>query len=504
MTAMATIAESRPSLLPAGVGELLWETSNDLLGVLGPNGRLIRANPAWEAVLGFTLAELLTMELADVIHPEDLPVAQAQFARLMASGDPERDRDLRFRHKAGGWRWLAFSLTSTPGRDTVFLVGRDMTGRRLAEEELRVRATLQDLLLESLPLAFYRLEFTETGRPRTTLMTGQVEQLTGFAPERFMGESTLWEDRLHPEDRERMLEARRSAQDAGASAQEYRWRHADGSWRWLFGFVRFLPAGAGRRPGLVGAIIDVTDRKRREEELGDLAERLARSNQDLQQFAYVASHDLQEPLRMVSNFTQLLSQRYRGRLDREADEFIDFAVDGATRMRALIDDLLSYSKVQSGSEPFRPADSDQALDRARQALAQSIGEAGATVTHDPLPAVLADPVQLSQLFQNLLGNAVKYRGAEPPRIHVSAQDEGEFVRFSVRDNGIGIDPNHHERIFQVFQRLHGRGEYPGTGIGLAICKRIVERQPGGRIWVESAPGAGATFHFTMRRGEDRS
>jgi len=232
-----------------------------------------------------------------------------------------------------------------------------------------------------------------------------------------------------------------------------------------------------------------------------VAEDLARSNQDLEQFAYVASHDLQEPLRIVSGYLQLLDRRYKGRLDAEADEFINFAVDGAARMQVLIQDLLAYSRVGTQGRQFAPVACESALKRALANLATSIADTGAAVTHDPLPTVLADGTQIVQLFQNLVGNAIKFRSAEPPRIHIGAcSQDGEPV-FSVRDNGIGIDPKYADRIFALFQRLHTREKYPGTGIGLSICKRIVERH-GGRLWVESQPGKGSTFYFTV--GQPRS
>ena len=241
---------------------------------------------------------------------------------------------------------------------------------------------------------------------------------------------------------------------------------------------------------------DITDRKRAEQELAERAEQLARSNAELEQFAYVASHDLQEPLRMVSSYTQLLGKRYKDRLDADAQEFIGYAVDGASRMQALINDLLAFSRVGTRGGTFEPTSSEAALERALANLRLAVQESGATVSHGPLPTVVADAVQLTQLFQNLVGNAVKFRGAEPPRVHVAAEPAGDEWVFSVRDNGIGIAPEYRDRVFALFQRLHGRGEYPGTGIGLAICKKIVERH-GGRIWVESAPGAGSTFHFTV-------
>jgi signal transduction histidine kinase len=235
---------------------------------------------------------------------------------------------------------------------------------------------------------------------------------------------------------------------------------------------------------------------RAEENLRALTTELARSNKELEQFAYVASHDLQEPLRMVSSYTQLLEQRYRGRLDSDAHEFIAYAVDGARRMQRLINDLLEFSRVSTRGKPVEQVDANDVLGTVRANLTAAIEDAGALVTNEELPRVMIDPTQLGQLLQNLIGNAIKFRGAGPPRVHIAARErDGEWV-FAVKDNGIGIEPEYFDRIFVIFQRLHVTADYPGTGIGLAVCKRIVERH-GGRIWVESESGAGATFSFTV-------
>jgi signal transduction histidine kinase len=237
-------------------------------------------------------------------------------------------------------------------------------------------------------------------------------------------------------------------------------------------------------------------------ELKAIVEALERSNKDLEQFAYVASHDLQEPLRMVASYVQLLERRYKDRLDSDAKEFIAFAVDGATRMQKLINDLLSYSRVSTRGKEFKDTDSKSALDQAIDNLRMVIKDSGARITYDKLPEISSDESQLIQLFQNLIDNAIKFRSEKPPQIHVSVKGKGNEWLFSVADNGIGIDSQYAERIFVIFQRLHEREKYPGTGIGLAICKRIIERH-GGRIWVESELGKGSTFFFTipMRGGQ---
>jgi signal transduction histidine kinase len=231
-------------------------------------------------------------------------------------------------------------------------------------------------------------------------------------------------------------------------------------------------------------------------ELAERAKDLARSNGELQQFAYVASHDLQEPLRMVASFTQLLAKRYADKLDDDAREFINYAVDGAKRMQTLISDLLSYSRVGTQGKTFELVHCDAVLGRVLKGLKLAIEDNGAVIAREPLPAVLGDSIQLSQLFQNLLTNAIKFHGDKPPLVQISAEKNGSTCKVSVRDNGIGISPDHADRIFVIFQRLHTKTEYPGTGIGLAICKKIVERH-GGRIWVEPSQGGGSTFCFTI-------
>lgn len=246
--------------------------------------------------------------------------------------------------------------------------------------------------------------------------------------------------------------------------------------------------------------VELDERRQAEQRLAQYAQELRQSNAELEQFAYVASHDLQEPLRMVASFTQLLKKRYQGQLDQDAEEFIGFAVEGAQRMQVLLNDLLAYSRVGTRGKPFGYVDCNVVLRKTLDNLAPAIAESGATITSDPLPTVLGDDVQLMQLFQNLIANALKFRSREPLKIHVLAgKKDGHWV-MGVQDNGIGIAPEHQERIFLIFQRLHSRSEYPGTGIGLAICQKIVERH-GGRLWVESQPLRGATFYFTIAERE---
>jgi chemotaxis family two-component system sensor kinase Cph1 len=247
------------------------------------------------------------------------------------------------------------------------------------------------------------------------------------------------------------------------------------------------------RKGIVNIIL------RQAEELAQLAHDLELSNSELKKFAYVASHDLQEPLNQVANYVQLLEWRYREKLDQDARDFIQFAVDGVSLMQNLIDDVLAYAKVDLQAVEFELSEVEEALNRALSNLRQRIAETGAVITHDPLPAVMADSTQLMQLFQNLIGNAIKFRSEKVPAIHIGAKRLEDEWLFSVKDNGIGLEPQFAERIFVIFQRLHARDEYPGTGMGLAICKKIIECHRG-RIWVESELAQGATFYFTIPVG----
>jgi signal transduction histidine kinase len=237
-------------------------------------------------------------------------------------------------------------------------------------------------------------------------------------------------------------------------------------------------------------------RRQAEVDLAKKADELARSNADLEQFAYVASHDLQEPLRMVAAYTQLLSERYRGKLDENADKFIGYASEGALRMQVLIQDLLAFSRIGRANGTYTMVDCNSVLEELSKTLGPAIEEAGAVIHYGNLPAIWADRTQIAQLLQNLIGNAIKFRGEKAPDISIEALKNGELWEFSVADNGIGIAPEFADNIFVVFQRLHARTEYPGNGIGLAICKKIIERN-GGKIWVESEAGSGATFKFTL-------
>jgi PAS domain S-box-containing protein len=301
-----------------------------------------------------------------------------------------------------------------------------------------------------------------------------------------------WATLIHPDDRPAVAAHER----ATGPERQMRLLHKQGrvvQVLWNSSLVRNV---VGKPQYRIDQVVDITESKQAEERIRQYAADLEKSNRDLQHFAYVASHDLQEPLRMIRGFLELLARRYEQKLDATAQEYIGYAVDGATRMQNLIRGLLAYSRVGTRGKSFAPVDSEMAFNQALLNLQVALRETGASVTHGSMPVVVADDTQLTQLFQNLIGNAVKFRSPESPQIHVSVGDKKDVWQFAVKDNGIGFNLQHAERIFQMFQRLHGPAKYPGTGIGLAICKRIIERH-GGQIWAESEPEKGATFYFSI-------
>lgn len=369
-------------------------------------------------------------------------------------------------------------------------------------------------LIEQIPAVVF-MAFLDKGMGEA-YVSPQIEAILGFSQEEWLNDPVRWYRQVHPDDRGRWnIEAAEMFLSGKPLRSVYRVIARDGKVVSFHCEAKMVRHDDGQPWFIHGVAFDITELKTAEAQLkkahdelevrvqertAELAranDELASSNAELEQFAYVASHDLQEPLRMITSFTQLLVNRYRGNLDTDADEFIHFIADGAKRMSSLINDLLEYSRVGTRGRPLSPTDCSTVFELACNNLRVAIQEAGATITSDPLPKVMGDENQLLQLFQNLIGNAVKFRGEQPVKVHVSVERQKGNWLFRVSDNGIGIEPQHTERIFIIFQRLHNRSQYPGTGIGLAICKKIVERH-GGRIWVESKPGAGANFCFLLQ------
>jgi PAS domain S-box-containing protein len=358
--------------------------------------------------------------------------------------------------------------------------------------EIKQSEELFRILFHSSPIGIY---IVQDGRFR--FFGHQFARITGYSEDELIGICSL--NLVLPEDRNAVREnAVKMLKGERSLGYEFRILTKRAETKWVMETV--APVFYQQRRATLGNLVDITERKQTEKELRQIMAEMARSNTELEQFAHVVSHDLQEPLRMVSSYTQLLARRYHGKLDDDADEFIAYAVDGANRMQVLLNDILDYSRVGTRGKPFKVIYCEDVFDQAMANMKLAIEDSGAVVNHDTLPIIMADEGQLVQLFQNLIGNAVKFRNQEPPRINVSAEKRQNEWVFSVRDNGIGIDPQSAQSIFEIFRRLHTREEYPGTGMGLAICKKIVERH-GGQIWVQSQPGEGSTFYFTIRATE---
>jgi PAS domain S-box-containing protein len=489
----------------------LLEAAPDAMVVVNQSGAIVLLNVQAEKQFGYRRDELVGQQVKNII-PEGFA------ERLIADGTRSAAEalaqqigtgiELLGRRRDGTDFPIEIMLSPLESEEGILVTAaiRNITVRKDADAHLVQMERRYRGLLEAAPDAM--VVVNQSGA--IVLLNVQAEKQFGYRRDELLGQQV---QNIIPEGfAERLLaDAMRSAEDALAqqigAGLELRGRRKNGT---AFPIeIMLSPLDSDDGVLVTAAIRDITLRKKVEAHLqveADLRqkmEELNRSNDELEQFAYIASHDLQEPLRMVASYTQLLSRRYKGQLDADADEFIAFAVDGASRMQRLIQDLLAYSRVGTAREELLHISSEEALQQALRNLHGAIEESGALVTYDPLPEIVADQMQLIQLFQNLIGNGIKYRGASAPRVHISAdrQARAEWT-FAVQDNGLGIDPKYFEKIFGMFQRLHKREEFAGTGIGLAICKKVVERH-GGSISVESQPGQGSTFRFTLVGSEGK-
>ena len=464
--------------------------SPDLFCIAGLDGTFTVCNQAWEKELGYSTADLYHHSLTEFVYPEDRSSMMHELA-VLNQGTPSAQFENRFVGKDGSVKWLLWNVAVSHGEHVMYATARNINERKLYEEELALRD-------RSINSATNGILIADARRPDvpTVYCNAAFEKITGYAKEEVLGRNCRFlQGRDHDQPGLAVIRhAIRNGTEGKADLRNYR---KDGTVFWNELYVAPVRDAQGTLTHFIGVQMDITQRKHQEAELARKTEALARSNAELQQFAYVASHDLQEPLRMVASYTQLLGKRYKGKLDDDADEFIEYAVDGADRMQRLIRDLLEYSRVGSETMSFQPTDCELVLRQVMRNLSKSILERQADITHDPLPMIQANPTLLTQVFQNLIGNALKFQGAAPAKIHVGAKPLADGWEFFIRDNGIGVPRDQLDRIFAIFQRLHGRSDYPGTGIGLAICKRIVEKHDG-TIWVESEQGKGSTFYFTIK------
>jgi PAS domain S-box-containing protein len=497
----------------------LFEASPDAVIVQTLEGEVLDVNPMACQLYSASRESLIGRNTSELIPAEELP-------RLRDTLTHWKEGDMiSFEATAAGngGRLVPVSMLASridfKGRDAILVHLRDITERRRVENERkRAQADLERRVEErtrqlaeanaALRETTERFELVMRGtndgiwdwdlRSNSVYFSPRWKTMLGYDSSEIADDFNEWQKRIHPDDRAR---AERTIRDyiegkTAAYSLQHRLLAKDGSWRWILSRGIALRDAEGRPYRIAGSHFDLTERIEAQERLEKLAEDLRRSNEELEQFAYIASHDLQEPLRMVASYTQLLERRYKDKLDAAAQEFIGFAVDGARRMQQFINDLLDYSRVGTRGRPFKPVHLDEALNQALANLQVAITDRKAVITRDPLPVANGDLGQLVRVFQNLIGNALKFCRNHPPAIHLGATRLGDAWEISVRDNGIGIAPEHFERIFVIFQRLHTRQEFGGTGIGLAVCKKIVERH-GGSIRVESEVGHGTTFYFTI-------
>jgi PAS domain S-box-containing protein len=477
----------------------LLEAAPDAMVVVNAGGEIVLLNVQAEKQFGYHRDELLGQQVKNIIPEGFAERLIADGTRTAADALAQQigtGIELVGRRKDGSEFPLEIMLSPLESPEGIVVTAaiRNISVRKDAEKHLAQMEGRYRGLLEAAPDAMVVVNAVG----EIVLLNLQAERQFGYRRDELVGQKVKniipegFAERLIADDLRTAADA--LAQQIGTGI-ELSARRKDGSDFPIE--IMLSPLESTEGILVTAAIRDITERKKSELHLVKTVGELKRSNDELQQFAYVASHDLQEPLRMVASYTQLLAKRYKGRLDSDADEFIGYAVDGSTRMQGLIQDLLAYSRAGTNGNALHEISSEKALKDALANLRATIQESGAVVTHDSLPVITTDDTQLTQVFQNLVGNAIKYRSAEVPRVHVSVtKNGGNEWTFSVQDNGLGIDPQYFERIFVLFQRLHGRKDFKGTGIGLTICKKIVERL-GGRIWVESQPEKGSTFYFAL-------
>jgi PAS domain S-box-containing protein len=457
-------------------------------------GRILEANAAVATMLALHKDSLAGRNLVHFFADG----SKGDFQNLLfeaVRGKNQQDCELQVQPFRKGPVTVSINVSSAYAEDSAVRslrwMLRDITERTQVDEAIRQSEAKYRSLVDDDISA----DFICTRDGRILDCNPAFARMFGFASVAEAESANILVTYIHPEERAELID--RLQQETRLENVELFRKRQDGTQIHVVENIIGIFDAAGNLVVTKGYIIEDTERLKAEEAMKQYAEHLKRSNEDLERFAYVSSHDLQEPLRTIVTFTQLLERKYVGRIDPEADEYIRYIVDAGRRMQDLIHDLLEYSRITSKAQELQPVRTEEVLAQALLSLNPIIKEESATITYDLLPVVQADPQQLRQVFQNLISNALKYRREdEPPRIRISAERTGDMWQFNIQDNGLGIEPQYFDRIFVIFQRLHTRDQYVGTGIGLAIVKRIVERQ-GGRIWVESEVDRGSTFHFTI-------
>jgi PAS domain S-box-containing protein len=473
--------------------ELNTAMQNAVEGIarLDSSGRYVNVNRAYANKCGYKPEEMIGMEWPITVHPDDVEMLILAYQEMLTSGKVEVEaRGLR---KDGLFFYKQVTMVKACDEKGIFnghhCFMKDITERKLTDTALQESEFRYRQIVELAEEGIWVID----SKDRTIYVNQAMGRILGYSELEMFGRSLF--DFMDEQAKQSANDRIDRGKPGIAERHELRLKSKDGKDVWTYMSTSPFLDEKGNLLSSCALVYNITDRKEVEQQMLQLTTDLKRSNQELEQFAYVASHDLQEPLRAVTSYTQLLAQRYQGNLDAKADKYINYVVDGASRMQQLINDLLAYSRLGTRAQEFEAADCNAAVQQSLSNLQIAIAETKAIITYESLPTVMADEFQLVQLFQNLIGNAIKFC-QDVPIIQIAAIMQDHEWLFSVRDHGIGIATEYADRIFIIFQRLHSRREYSGTGIGLAMCKRIVERH-GGRIWVESQSGEGATFYFTI-------
>jgi PAS domain S-box-containing protein len=467
----------------------LFALSHDLMGAIDRDGRLVWTNPAWEATLGWTAEELAEMNYLELVHPDDRARISIAEAALTGGAAHWPDTELRVRHRDGRHLWILFSGVVAPDEPLLFISGKDVSARNDAVSELELLHARYRTLIANLPDTVVTLFDTDL---RILVAEGGQLARRGIDAAGYTG--VPFEEAMPIEQQSIIMPHYRAALEG--KPREFDAPTPDGA---VIYRVHAVPLydDDGVLVGGMSVSRDVTESRQHERAVAQRAEELERSNSELAQFAYVASHDLSEPLRMISSYLQLLRRRYHGQIDTDADAFIDYAVEGAQRMRTLIEDLLAYSRAGRSERPPGPVDTAEIVTGVAETLRAQARDRLPDIEWDGLPVVRGDTGQLTQLFQNLIGNGVKFvAGDVRPRVSVTAARMGRMWRFRIDDNGVGIPPAQLDHVFGMFTRLHTRDEFEGTGIGLAIAKKVVEHH-GGTIGAAALEHGGTRFEFTL-------
>jgi PAS domain S-box-containing protein len=454
-------------------------------------------NRAAEGIVKMRREDVLGKKLWDLFDKNDLEIFHSEYHRAMDQQVPVSFE--AYFSLINVW----MDVSAYPSEEALSVYIKDVTERKLAEEKIRSAKERYEIVASVTNDAIYEWDIANQV---TYWGEGYATLFGHYRTEDPMPMST-WLDNIHPDEKDSLVALMAEIYEKRPSSltREMRFKCADGSYKTVLDKFGIIYDADQKPVKIIGAMHDITQRKENELAVAELnnqlnvrANELVTSNQELERFAYVASHDLQEPLRMVSSFLQLLQKKYKDQLDQTATQYIDFAVDGAERMKRLILDLLEYSRVGTNKDVLTETNVGEIVNQVLKNYDTKITERDAVIRTQLLPTVMANRMQITQLIQNLVGNALKYNTAFVPEIEIGCEEKEEFWQFHVSDNGIGIDKKFFEKVFIIFQRLHNKKQFSGTGIGLAICKKIVERHKG-NIWIESTPGKGSTFFFTIKK-----